>query len=223
MLTSRNFSPDYSLIFDIDGTLIDSFRIAGEEYQRAILTILPEAILKPQWKEYENVTDSGIILEVLSDNRCSSDPSETIKKIEEVFMQNITERLNEVPCQEILGAQNFLHKCRKKYQKVGIATGCWKDSGRVKLETAGYQLEGIPMASSSDHHTREGILLKALERLKGNLEHVVYFGDAEWDLKTTGNLGWNFIGIGEKLEGVCPNWFPDFSDHDGILKVVEQF
>lgn len=209
---------DLSVIFDIDGTLIDSFKRAGTIYKNAILEVIPDAQIKAQWKEYRQVTDTGIILEVLEEHDLPQ--AETIRRIKQVFMREITSALTAAPCAEITGGRAFLARCAAQY-KVGIATGCWQESGEVKLGTAGYEHGDLYMSSSDDFDTREEILENCLKRIGGDPERVVYLGDAEWDVRTTETLGWKFIGIGEKLKGKCPLWFPDYSEPEEIIKALE--
>jgi len=212
-----------SIIFDIDGTLIDSYKVSGIEYKKAILSVLPEVEIKPLWKDYRDVTDSGIILEVLEDNDLSGALSEreVIEKVRESFMSSITRCLEESPCRKIEGAQSFLDECRKRYQ-VGIATGCWRDSAEVKLATAGIDWGDCYISSACDYDSREDILENCLSRIGGEEPQIVYFGDAEWDVKTTDNLAWHFIGIGEKLRGKCEYWFEDYSDEEAIFQTIAE-
>jgi len=210
-----------SIIFDIDGTLIDSFITSGTEYKNAVLQILPDAVIKPQWKDYQNVTDSGIIIEVLQDNAYDLAVRETIAQIKQVFMENTSQSLEKNPCEIIEGAQYFLNACRSKY-KVGIATGCWKEAAEMKLRTAGFDWGNTYLSSACDFDTREDILENCLKQIVGAEKNVVYFGDAEWDIKTTTNLNWHFVGIGEKLKDKCPNWFLDYSEPEKIFEVISK-
>jgi len=177
-----------TIIFDIDGTLIDSFMISGQVYKDAVLATMPNAKIKEHWSDFQHVTDSGILKEVASDNNLPiGDKVELARKY---FVKSAIEILGKTPCEEILGAKAFFAECKAKHP-VGIATGCWKASGEIKLGTAGF-----------------------------TKDQVVYFGDAVWDVKTTTNLGWNFIGIGPKLEGKCQNWFPDYTDPKAIFETI---
>lgn len=206
------------IIFDIDGTLIDSFMASGVEYKKALLEVLPEAQIRPAWRDYSNVTDSGLIMEVLTDNDYDLPVAETIQQIKETFMRNTSQTLAETPCGLIAGAQEFFNACKERY-KVGIATGCWLEAAEVKLQTAGFNWGETFISSSDGHHTREGILEHGRKSI--GAEDVIYFGDAIWDVKTTSNLGWKFIGIGEKLRGECKHWFPDYISPEEIFKIME--
>ncbi|MCE2436220.1 MAG: hypothetical protein J4F29_25390 [Candidatus Latescibacteria bacterium] len=48
-----------AVIFDIDGTLVDSFQ----------LDVLGDVIIKDNWKHYKNVTDTGILRQIMDENK----------------------------------------------------------------------------------------------------------------------------------------------------------
>lgn len=51
-----------ALMFDIDGTLIDSVRFDANLYIKAVRTILDNVLIQDDWKKYSRVTDSAIPL-----------------------------------------------------------------------------------------------------------------------------------------------------------------
>jgi phosphoglycolate phosphatase-like HAD superfamily hydrolase len=53
-------------VFDIDGTLVDSDEFDGRLYAEAIRTVLGLEIDRT-WSTYNNVTDSGILNEILNE------------------------------------------------------------------------------------------------------------------------------------------------------------
>jgi len=50
--------------FDIDGTLVASTGFDGELYEQAVRDVLG-VNLNPDWSQYKNVSDSGILEEIL--------------------------------------------------------------------------------------------------------------------------------------------------------------
>ncbi len=211
-----------TVIFDIDGTLIDSVAAAGETYRQALLATVPEATVKPQWSDYRDVTDTGIMIEVLEDLRAchgtTRQTAPTLAAFETEFMSRLRIAVAEAPYAAIPGAADFLTRCQQQYP-TGIATGCWRESGQVKLASAGISIGTLAMASASDHATREDIL-RHCHQLLGGSRPVVYFGDAVWDVRTTTQLGWTMIGIGPKVEHLCPHWFPDYREPERILETL---
>ena len=126
--------------------------------------------------------------------------------------------------QEVSGAADFVKSLLEAGDyAVALATGANERSARYKLRTAGIQFEGIPMATSSDAVVREHIMLLAMDRAAEKYEtsfsEIVYFGDAVWDVEATANLGWKFVGIGEKM----PEGFSDYQDPEAILNFLADF
>ena len=54
--------------------------------------------------------------------------------------------------------------------------------------------------------------------MNAEISEFVYVGDGEWDLEATEKLGWEFIGVGERLKGECDVWVPDLSDISHFMK-----
>jgi beta-phosphoglucomutase-like phosphatase (HAD superfamily) len=55
------------VVFDIDGTLVDSGSFETELYVRAIKTVL-QIVIEDDWNHYRNVTDGGILDQAIADN-----------------------------------------------------------------------------------------------------------------------------------------------------------
>ena len=124
---------------------------------------------------------------------------------------------------EVPGARSFLeHLESSPDYPVAFATGAHEASARYKLVTAGFSIEGMPLASSSDAVVREHIMLQARDRAAQRhgvpFTGITYFGDAVWDINASSNLGWDFIGIGPGItEGVR---FDDYRDPNAILQAL---
>ena len=56
-------------IFDIDGTLVESFDFDGTSYISAIRDILGEVYINDDWSQYKNVTDTGILRQIMKKNK----------------------------------------------------------------------------------------------------------------------------------------------------------
>ena len=58
------------VMFDIDGTLVDSARVDSRLYVRAVReTLGGEIYIDETWRPYAHVTDSGILDEILVQHR----------------------------------------------------------------------------------------------------------------------------------------------------------
>ncbi len=192
-----------AVIFDIDGTLIESARVDDDLYRQSVIEVLGPVKFRSSLRDYRRVTDSGVLMEVLDDNGLSDipDPTEPIRtRFVELLGRHIEQH---GPFAEIPGAKEFLeaHRCSEGHA-VAIATGGWRLSAMLKLESAGFETGGVPVTTSDDHLDRTGIMTLALSQLGRDFESVTYFGDGVWDRDASAALGWNFVPVGPTLNGM---------------------
>ena len=192
-----------AILFDIDGTLIESMTVDTELYLASIGEVLGSVRFRGALSDYEHVTDNGILAQVLDDNGYPFD-EQTAAAIKAIFVGKIERHIEtEGPFSTIHGAIEFFERTRATDgRRVAIATGGWRESARLKLESAGFDIDGIPLVTGDDAWTRIEIMETALARLGGAFESVTYFGDAEWDRQACQSLGWNFIAVGPGLGGI---------------------
>ena len=192
-----------AILFDIDGTLIESMTVDTELYLASIGEVLGSVRFRGALSDYEHVTDNGILAQVLDDNGYPFD-EQTAAAIKAIFVDKIERHIEtEGPFSTIHGAIEFFERTRASDgRRVAIATGGWRESARLKLESAGFDIAGIPLVTSDEAWTRIEIMETALARLGGAFESVTYFGDAEWDRQACQSLGWNFVAVGPGLGGI---------------------
>jgi FMN phosphatase YigB (HAD superfamily) len=75
------------------------------------------------------------------------------------------------------------------------------------------------MSSGDDAHSRTEIMRICARRMGSVIASFIYVGDGEWDLKAANELGWKFIGVGQRLMDKCDNWVPDLSDAAPFLEL----
>ena len=203
----------HAAIFDIDGTLLDSYGIDNSMYADAVRSALGTVIVRDAWEKYARVTDTGVLANICSDNALVYDGSVSTAVMDVYlgFLRSHTEAKG--PYQEIPGALQYLNTLRRKPDvRVAYATGGWRATAEHKLTSAGFPLEGIPLASADDYQDRTQIMLHALGQLEGPFTSVTYFGDGLWDRTAATQLGWEFVAVGPKLGGlsdfgaVSPNY-----------------
>jgi FMN phosphatase YigB (HAD superfamily) len=201
---------DVCVIFDIDGTLVDSVAVDAHLYKVAVREVLGDVSLRPRWSEYEHITDAGILRQICHEN--ALDVAECEQHVRARFGELIADHLRlEGSCQPTPGALQFLQELRVVLaSRVGIATGGWGHTARMKLTRAGYDVSGIPLTSSDDGHERVHIMKQCRSLLPATAV-TIYVGDGEWDKRASELLGWRFIGVGSRLRGNCQDWLPDFS------------
>ena len=192
-----------AVLFDIDGTLLHSAAVDDALYREAVRVVLGDVRLRPSLHEYDFVTDTGVLRQILADNAIAEN-ARTIDEIRAVFVDLLQSHVNEFgPFTEIPGAREMLRALRTSAGcAVAMATGGWRQSAELKLSSAGIHYDDIPLATSNDHHERTTIMEIALERLGGRFESVTYFGDGPWDREACAQLGWEFVAVGPELGGL---------------------
>ncbi len=185
-------------MFDIDGTLVESYEIDSQCFIEAVKDITGLSI-NSDWSKYQHVTDSGILNEVLLSDGCPN--KEEIKiKVKQLFLKKLKASLAHQPVKEVLGASAFLKLLESKNNVVvSLATGGWRESAILKLESAGINFSSIPLVSSNDHHSRIEIMKRASEIVANNQCPCTYFGDGTWDKEASSQLGYKFVLVGSKF------------------------
>ena len=207
-------------IFDIDGTLVESFGFDDACYISAIREVLGEVHIHDDWSQYKNVTDTGSLRQIMEENKIQE--KEQIKEVRTRFGELIRQYLqNGGTCLPKQGAIHLIDKLiTADCYTVGFATGGWRHTAKMKLLHAGFNLGNTVLTSSDDGDERVVIMKKCLLQLGHCFQRVVYIGDAEWDMRATEELGWHFIGVGTRLKGKCEFWVEDFSNHDSFMKMI---
>jgi FMN phosphatase YigB (HAD superfamily) len=193
----------HAAIFDIDGTLLDSYGIDNAMYAEAVRLTLGAVHIRDAWEKYVHVTDTGVLADICSDNDLVYDGSVSMAVMNVYLGLLRAQTKAKGPYREIPGALKYLNTLRERPDvRVAYATGGWRASAEHKLTSAGFPLEGIPLASADDYQDRTQIMLHALGQLEGPITSVTYFGDGLWDRAATVQLGWEFVAVGPRLGGL---------------------
>ncbi len=193
----------HAVIFDIDGTLLNSAAEDDRIYRKAVIDVLGDVQLRAELTDYERVTDTGILLQVLADNHISADP-ETVDRVKQTFFSNLQTYVDSVGSfVEIPGARSILQRiAAAEDYSLAIATGGWRRSAEIKLKSAGFDIGSAPLATSDDAIERIEIMQKALVALDDEFVTVTYFGDGVWDRQACSTLGWTFSPVGPGVDGI---------------------
>lgn len=194
----------HAVIFDIDGTLLESAAIDDELYRAAVTSVLGPVKLRESMADYEHVSDSGILRQILTDNEMPAQPdpaSRIIAAFVDALQMHITAN---GPFREIPGARDFLTSLRSSpHHYVAVATGGWSESAQLKLRTADFDLQDLPLSASNREHDRTRIMRAALDRPANEFASITYYGDGIWDEQACARLGWNFVPVGPVLGGLA--------------------
>lgn len=222
------------VMFDIDGTLTASFEYDKECFVSAIRDVLDTEDVDSDWSNYRHVSSTGITMEAIERHTGKAASEEDIKKVESSLMLHLEQRYKE--CRddfvEVPGAKLMLDELKKKDNiAISLATGCWADEARFKLNHSGFNISSVPMASSNDAIAREDILKASLQKAKESngikeFRSVTYIGDGIWDLNSALKLAFNFIGIGERLRPLKGNglrhFHENYMDIDAFINSLEE-
>ena len=203
-------------MFDIDGTLVQSYDLDSECFISAVKEVVGVDI-NSDWSTYANVTDAGILNETL-ESKGISDKRGIFEKVKSVFIQKIKEKINVNSVREIAGASLFLKHLKSLDDiTLSFSTGGWQETAILKLLAAGIDFSDIPIASSNDHFKRVEIMKIAASRTtKDATCSFTYFGDGSWDKKACEELGFNFVLVGNKIKHQ-----PNINNFKQIDKVME--
>ena len=210
------------VMFDVDGTLVDSTRFDEECFLESAKLLFGIEI-SPDWDSYKYATDTGILSEVIDRYKIPGDKNTIIYKFRKMFLELISDHIKDNPgcIREVKGAASFLKDLLKtKNCRVAIATGGWGETAKLKLVAAGIDITGCAFASSSDHYSREGIMkvAESMAAKNAQFDSRVYFGDALWDKKACENMSYRFILVGNRIEHEAS--IPDYSDKDDIFEIL---
>lgn len=100
------------LMFDIDGTLLESCVFDGQCFDEAVMAVTGIA-LHANRRLYKHVSDEGILRQHVQEHALAHG-EEVISKIKRVFVENIRKHLEQQPAVEIAGAQHLLEQLRQE-------------------------------------------------------------------------------------------------------------
>lgn len=190
-------------VFDIDGTLLESFEKDCELFVSAVRKVLGVGKVDTDWSAYEHVTDQGVLLQIMRVNGIA--PSdELLEATKREFVSSLRAHIDaNGPFREIPGARAFVSRLMASGRHyVSYATGAWRESALLKLRTAGFPLDGLRISTSSEHEDRVSIMRGALAGAPGHIEKITYYGDGAWDRTAARELGWDFTPVGAALGGL---------------------
>ena len=154
--------PIEALLFDMDGTLLDSepnYRIADEWFLRDLGVELPEAV----WESFVGIGSATVIERVKREYGVTGEEEELLKLKDRYYRKVARDRMRVFPA-----AQRLLEGLRDRGIPRAIATGSTRRSLAFSLEVSG--LEGWFQAAVSSDEVARGkpapdVFLEAARRL----------------------------------------------------------
>lgn len=193
------------VIFDIDGTLLDSNKVDQISYIQSVEEELGIDI-GTSWQNYKNITDSGVFTEIFEKKFSKKPTKEDIEKHENTILKLLNETCakNRNSLKEISGAKKLIKKLGSDSEwHIGIATGAYRKVALFKLDKLNIGENSFPLVTSSEFISREEIIRNCIKISKKwynrkNFERTVSIGDAIWDIIAASKLNIPFIGIDKR-------------------------
>ena len=222
------------VVFDVDGTLTRSNHCDAIAFVAAIEDVFGIRDICQDWLLYQNVTDSGIVEELVHNvlGRSPTDPE--LAAVQDRCKARLEAYLAEEELAPIAGAPELLERLSADLSwEVTFATGAWLGSTAVKLRAAGLSLDLDKGASANDAVRRDDIVLTAIGRCAEKaggmaFDRIVSVGDGVWDVKTAARLALPFVGVGAETdvgplrEAGANHVIENFTDVDATLLLFDR-
>jgi HAD superfamily hydrolase (TIGR01509 family) len=206
-----------AVLFDIDGTLVDSNYLHIDAWDRAFADAGAPVEL---WRIHRAIgMDSSKLLEALLEN----DPdgvSDRAKELHSEYYKADAGRLRPFD-----GAAELVRALAARGVRVVLATSAPEDELEILLTVLGLSEDEVATTSSSDVGTAKpepGIIQAALEKAGVGPERAVMIGDSRWDVIAAKRAGVPTIGVrsggiaAEELTGAGA-----IEVHDGPRAILE--
>lgn len=179
-----------AVLFDIDGTLIDSNYLHVDAWQRA-LAASGHAV--DAWKIHRAIgKDSALLLEALVGDAAEKISDEASKAHTENYAE-MSDRLRPFD-----GARELITELARRRITVVLATSAPEDELKTLRAVLDVDDHLTDVTSSEDVGTAKPdpeIVAIALERAGATAEDAVFVGDTIWDVQAAGRAGVATIGV----------------------------
>ena len=193
------------VMFDIDGTLTETMKVDEECFVRSFKDLFGFADIDTDWSHYPRTTDSGIFHDVFTSRIGRSPAAQEVSQFRQHFIQLPAAASSQSPFVPVAGADRLLTRLAQGgSHRVSLATGGWRDSGRLKMASAGMCFDDHPAASADDALDRESIMRlskqRASERYGASFTSTVYVGDGVWDARACRVLAFRLLALARGVE-----------------------
>jgi phosphoglycolate phosphatase-like HAD superfamily hydrolase len=218
-------------VFDIDGTLTDTNSVDDECYVQAVAETFGLDPRSLDWSDAPEITDAALLRWLAARHARAVDPTNESAVLSR-FLELLRHHLGAIPSRfrPIAGAPLVRAALEQRGWHIGLATGGWSASARLKLAAIGFDTAALVVATASDAHTRREIVHLALQKATeqyGSFDRVVSIGDGVWDVHTAAAVGWPFIGIAsggraDRLRACgATTILPDLADVSALCAALE--
>jgi phosphoglycolate phosphatase-like HAD superfamily hydrolase len=227
-------APGKLAIFDLDGTLVQSYGPDGECFVAAFHDVFGIADVDTDWARYDHATDPGITAQIIHERQGREPSAGELDRLQSAFRVRLAEAASRDGAYAPLpGAAGLLAALRARADwAMALATGGWREAALFKIGRSGLGLGDLPAAFAEDGPSRQSIVGAAIARARvhagvDDFARIVCIGDGVWDLRTAASLGLPCVGVGtggraERLAAAgASHVVPDFTDLEAILNALE--
>jgi HAD superfamily hydrolase (TIGR01509 family) len=182
--TSVHFSSAPAVLFDVDGTLVDSNYLHVHAWQRAFNQAGFDV---EAWRIHRSIGMDGSLLARSLTGDQSGDVVDRLKHAHAQFYRQTVEMLRPLP-----GARALLDKVAALGLQVVLATSAPEDELSVLREVLGHDDILSAVTSSADVDTAKpqpDIVDVALQRAGVTADRAVFVGDTIWDIRAASRAG----------------------------------
>ena len=222
------------LLFDIDGTLLLTNGAGTRAANRAFEKIYG---IKNAMNRIDAAgkTDPIILKEIFMNELNRDFSKEEAQELYKHYVPFLEEETRKSEITVMPGVIKLLENLTpRKDMVIGVATGNIEEGAWIKLRSAGLDNHFKFGGFGSDSHSREQLILKALDRAKNHIAHPSHFekifviGDTPYDINHGRAAGAVTVGVAtgsysrEELEEHSPDHlFDDLNSLEMVLRVFE--
>lgn len=215
------------VIFDIDGTIIDSVQSDDACFVQSFKDLFNLDLHGLDWGQFKNITDSGLTNDIFLKYFNRPPLNREILNLKEHYYNLLTEQIGAIT--EIEGAHEFVNYLEQEPSyTMAFATGGWEMTALLKSGASNVDIRKYTYKTADDHFNRAQMLQLAIDdslRLHGvtEFESITSIGDGMWDKTTAEELGVEFIGVdyhqnGKLKETGVSRVIRDYRNTEEILK-----
>ena len=176
-----------ALIFDIDGTLADTFPVCVKAYQRTLERHVGRHFPPEEIIGWFGKSDEGILGVYLS-------PQQLPAVLEEYFQSYEALQRSECP-EPFPGLKETIRRLHARGVPVGVVTGKGLRGSEITLHILGLRpYIDVLEAGFEEGPNKPESLRRALRHLDLQVHEAVYVGDAAYDMEAAASIGMPAVG-----------------------------
>ncbi|NNC96095.1 MAG: HAD hydrolase-like protein [Chitinophagales bacterium] len=217
------------LIFDIDGTLVDSNEIDRKCFENSVYHVLGDkfSIDSKVLELFEFETDTELAMKLFMHHKGRYPRTYELNQVKNNLIQcfesftSANGNFIQIP-----GARQLFRELKNSDDiALSIATGSWKISAEYKLDSTDIRWRYVPLISADKFRNKFEIINEARIQSRvyygtSNFKREIYFGDKDWDERAAKKLGMKFINVDKTLNS---NSIKGLSSFPNMTELMELF